>query len=151
MRKPHQGKFHPSQPQKYAGNAENIVYRSGLEFRMMRYFDATNAVVKWSSEEIIIPYIRPDDRLQHRYYPDFFIQVRQKDGKMKHVLIEVKPSKQCAPPAAPKTKRQHARFLNEALTYAVNEAKWNAAREWCAKCGAEFLILTETEIEGKFT
>lgn len=151
MRRPYQGKFHPSQPQKYAGNPENIVYRSGLEFRMMRYFDATAAIVKWSSEEIKIPYIKPGPNDIHTYYPDFFIQVRQKDGKTKNVLIEVKPSSQCGPPNPPKTKRQQQRFLNETMTYAVNEAKWNAAKDWAIRYGAEFLILTEKEIEGKFS
>lgn len=118
---------------------------------MMRYFDGTPAVVQWSSEEIVIPYIRPDDGQTHRYYPDFLIQVQQKDGSRKLVLIEVKPASQCTPPNAPKTKKQQQRLFAESLTYAINEAKWNAAKVWCHHHGAEFLILTEREIEGKFS
>jgi hypothetical protein len=143
-----QGKFHPTNPQKYVGDSTNIVYRSGWEFRMMRYFDNTTGIVNWSSEEIRIPYIRPDDLKQHTYFPDFLIRVAAKDGSNKTFLIEVKPEKQCKPPAAPKTNRQHKRHINETVTFAINSAKFQAAEEWCKLHGAQFVILTEREIFG---
>jgi hypothetical protein len=31
-------------------------------------------------------------------------------------------------------------------TYAVNEAKWKAAKEWCADRMLEFRIITESEL-----
>jgi hypothetical protein len=41
------------------------------------------------------------------------------------------------------------RFLNEANTYLVNQAKWEAAENVCEKKGWKFKILTEKEIYGK--
>ena len=145
-----QGFFHPSSPQKYVGDAGNIVYRSGLEWRLMRYFDQKTGVIQWSSEEIKIPYVRPDDGNYHLYYPDFLVKIRQSDGGIKTLLIEVKPAKQTKPPKNPETKAQHKRYLKEAVTFAINQAKWEAAKLWCRKHGADFLVLTEIEILGKF-
>jgi hypothetical protein len=145
-----QGFFHPQHPQKYVGDAKNIVYRSGLEFRMMRYFDQRDGVIQWSSEEIKIPYIRPDDGNTHLYYPDFLVKVRQSDGGTKLFLIEVKPAKHTKPPKTPKTRAQQKRYLYEVTQFAINAAKWSAAKQWCVRHGAEFLILTEAEIQGRF-
>ena len=142
-----QGFYHPQSPQKYVGDAGNIVYRSGLEWRVMRYLDQNAAVLQWSSEEIKIPYIRPDDGNYHLYYPDFLIKLRSNSG-VRTVLIEVKPAKHTKPPKAPVTKAQHKRYLREAVDFAINRAKWDAAENWCKTRGADFLILTEQEILG---
>jgi hypothetical protein len=37
-------------------------------------------------------------------------------------------------------------MLNEAKTWAVNEAKWKAASEWCADRKIKFKIFTEKDI-----
>ena len=36
--------------------------------------------------------------------------------------------------------------MREAFEYAKNQAKWNAAEDWCADRGYEFKILTENEL-----
>ena len=145
-----QGFYHPQNPQKYVGAVGNIVYRSGLEWRMMRYFDQHSGVLQWSSEEIKIPYVRPDDGNYHRYYPDFLVRLRQSNGGDKTFLIEVKPLKQTRPPKNPETKAQQRRYLKEMASFAINHAKWEAAKKWCSLRGADFLVLTEVEILGKF-
>ena len=88
------GKFQPRNPKKYKGNPSNIVYRSSWEARCMSYFDKNENVIWWSSEEIIVPYRSPVDGKVHRYYPDFIIKVRQKDGGIKTIMIEIKPEYQ---------------------------------------------------------
>jgi hypothetical protein len=35
----YKGKFTPDNPNKYMGDASNIIYRSGWERRAMKYFD----------------------------------------------------------------------------------------------------------------
>jgi len=142
-----QGFFHPQSPQKYVGDAGNIIYRSGLEWRVMRYLDQNSAVLQWSSEEIKIPYVRPDDGNYHLYYPDFLVKLHSNSG-VRTVLIEVKPAKQTRPPKTPVTKAQHKRYLREAVDFAINRAKWDAAEQWCKLKGVSFLILTEQEILG---
>jgi len=140
MRKYIQGRYTPENPRKYAGNVNEIVYRSGWERQLMIQFDRNPSVVLWNSEGIIIPYRSPLDMEIHRYFPDFVVQVRGKDGKDKTWLIEVKPHAQTI---MPKQRRQTRRFLNEVATFAVNQQKWNAAELFCKEHGWEFQVLTE--------
>jgi len=141
----YKGRYTPRNPKKYRGNHNNIVYRSLWELKFMKYCDRSASILEWGSEEIIIPYISPWDNRVHRYFPDFYIKVRQADGKVKKMIIEVKPKKQCKPPTAtPKRKTQ--RWFNEVKTWGVNEAKWKAAVPWCEDKGMEFKILTEDDL-----
>jgi hypothetical protein len=59
-------------------------------------------------------------------------------------MIEIKPKRQTTPP--PKQQRQTKKYLYEAYEYAKNQAKWEAAKEWCADRGYEFKVLTENEL-----
>lgn len=141
----YKGKFKPKNFDKYLGNPTNIIYRSLMELRFMRYCDKSEKILKWSSEEVIIPYISPIDNRMHRYFPDFLIQTA--NG---WTLIEVKPVSQSKPPKKklveslnPKQKR---RYVNSVQTWLVNEAKWKAAMEVCRKKGWTFQILTEKQL-----
>ena len=127
------------------GDVENIIYRSSLELRLMRHLDEHPEVKHWNSEEIVIPYIKPTDGKVHRYFVDM-AAIRERNGQRKTFLIEVKPYDECFPPKNPKTRKQQARYLAEALTYEVNQAKWKAAREFCAGRGWEFVVMTEREL-----
>ncbi len=138
------GKYTPTNITKYRGDVNKIVYRSLWERRFMVYCDNTKEILEWGSEEVIIPYISPLDGRMHRYFPDFYIKVRQKDNKIKKMIIEVKPKIQCGPPKTPKRKTQ--RFINEVRTWGVNQAKWEAAIEWCTDRNMEFKILTEDHV-----
>ena len=138
------GKFIPTNIAKYRGDVKKIVYRSLWERRFMVYCDNTSAILEWGSEEVIIPYVSPLDGRRHRYFPDFYIKVRQRDKTIKKMIIEVKPKIQCGPPKTPK--RRTKRYINEVRTWGVNEAKWKAAIEWCVDRGMEFKILTEDHV-----
>ena len=138
------GKFIPTNIAKYRGDVKKIVYRSLWERRFMVYCDSTSAILEWGSEEVIIPYVSPLDGRRHRYFPDFYIKVRQRDKTIKKMIIEVKPKIQCGPPKTPK--RRTKRYINEVRTWGVNEAKWKAAIEWCVDRGMEFKILTEDHV-----
>ena len=113
----------------------------------MKIFNDNPNVTKWASEEMAIPYLSPVDRKRHKYYPDFIIETKNKQGKLETVMIEVKPAKQTQPPKKPQ--RRTKRFLNEAKTYLTNQAKWEAASAFCEQKGWKFKILTEKEIFGK--
>lgn len=139
----HQGKYTPKNPEKYVGDVSNIVYRSGWEKRAMIFFDNNPSILKWGSEEHQVPYVSPVDSRVHRYFPDFLVLLKNRDGQIRRVMVEVKPSAQCkAPTGSKKTKR----FLTEVSTYLVNQAKWKAATEWCNSNGFEFMIITEREL-----
>lgn len=139
-----QGFFRPKYPQKYAGDSTNIVYRSGWERRVMQSLDENTAVIKWSSEEIVIPYISPVDNKMHRYFVDFYVEAKTVDGSIKTMLLEVKPAAQTQKPK--QQQRRTKKFISEVMTYGVNQAKWEAAKTFCENKGWEFKILTEHEL-----
>lgn len=142
----HQGYFKPRNPQKYKGDPTNIVYRSSWELRLMSYFDDQQDVIWWKSEETVIPYRSPIDGKVHRYFPDFLISTRNKQGLVETVLIEVKPKSQTTEPK--KQKIVTKRYLNEVFTWGINSSKWQAAEEYCKDKGWKFIIMTEKEIYG---
>jgi len=138
------GKYQPSFPKKYKGDPTNIIYRSLWERKFMRYCDLNENILEWGSEEIIVPYRSPVDRRVHRYFPDFYIKIKESNNIIKKYLIEIKPKKQTVPPKKPQ--RQTKGYLREAYEYAKNQSKWAAAREYCADRGWEFKVITEIEL-----
>lgn len=139
----YKGRYRPSNERKYIGNPNNIIYRSLWERKFMQYCDLNENIIEWASEEISIPYVSPIDRKRHRYYPDFYIKYKDKDGKIKKSLIEIKPKKQTV---EPQQKRKTKSYMSEAKTWVVNQAKWNAAEEFCKDNMWEFKILTEDDL-----
>jgi hypothetical protein len=138
------GTFKPTNPQKYMGDHKNIIYRSSWECRVMHWLDKNPNIVSWASEELIVPYKSPVDNKFHRYYPDFLVKVRTKEGKLKTLMIEVKPKKQTQEPK--KQKRVTKQYINEVTTWGVNSAKWKAANEYCQDRGWVFQIITEDDL-----
>jgi hypothetical protein len=140
----YKGKYQPSHPKKYKGDPTNIIYRSLWERKFMRYCDLNENILEWGSEEIALPYRSPVDGRIHRYFPDFYIKVKESNSLIKKYLIEVKPKKQTVPPKKPQ--RQTKGYIREAYEYAKNQSKWAAAREFCADRGWEFKVITEIEL-----
>lgn len=141
----YKGRFRPSNYHKYKGDPTKVIYRSLWELKFMRYCDLTDNILEWSSEEICIPYISPKDNRTHRYFPDFYIKAKQRDGSILKSLIEVKPFKQTQKPNM-KPKRKTKNWLNEIVTYGINQSKWKAAEEYCEDRMWKFQILTEKEL-----
>ena len=139
-----QGHFKPTNPDKYKGIITNIVFRSSWELSFCRFLDSNPNILEWASEEIVIPYIKPTDGKVHRYFPDFWIKYKDKNGHIIQNMIEVKPAAQTKPPSS-KGKRKKQQ-LYETITYAINIAKWKAATEFCNKYGMKFRIVTEMEL-----
>ena len=140
----YQGIFKPKNPQKYAGDHKNIIYRSSWECRVMNWLDQNPSIVSWASEEIVIPYISPLDNRYHRYFPDFLVKVRTQTGQLKTLMLEVKPKKQTVEPVV--KKRKTKQYINEVVTWGVNQAKWKAANEYCLDRGWEFKLITEDHL-----
>jgi len=140
----YKGRYRPSNPKKYKGNPSNIVYRSLWERKFMVYCDNHTKILEWGSEEIALPYRSPIDNKVHRYFPDFYIKVRESNGKIKRYIIEIKPKKQTMEPKVKKRKTKG--YIYEVYEYAKNQAKWEAAKEFCKDRMWEFKVLTEDEL-----
>jgi hypothetical protein len=137
-------KYKPSYPQKYKGDPNNIICRSSWERRFCHWCDLNESIVSWGSEEFFIPYYNPAKERVCRYFPDFIIKVKESSGQIKTYVVEVKPAKQTVPPQ--KKSRVTKSYIHECTTYAVNQAKWKAAKEWCADRMLEFIVITEKEL-----
>lgn len=140
----YKGLFKPKNPKKYKGDPTNIIYRSSWEKQCMLYFDRTDEVLEWQSEEMFVPYKHPISGKIHRYYPDFLIKVSNKDKKIDTIMVEVKPFKETKEPKI--QTRKTRRYINEVKTYAINTYKWKYAREYCADRRWKFIIITENEL-----
>jgi len=139
----HKGIFTPTNHHKYKGDSSNIIYRSSWELKLMNYLDNNPNVIWWASEEMPIKYISPVDDKIHRYYPDFIAKMKKRDGSEVVYMIEVKPYKQTLQPVK---RRKTKRYINECVTYTINQAKWRAADLFCKENNMVFRIITEKEL-----
>jgi hypothetical protein len=140
MTTPHKGKYKVKNPEKYKGDYTNVTYRSSWELKFFNYCDKTPDIIKWSSEEIIIPYKSPIDGKWHRYFPDVWMKTKNGDT----YLIEIKPLKETKEPK--KRSRITRQYLYEVKTWGINSHKWMAAQEYCKDRGWIFKIITEKEL-----
>jgi len=141
----YKGKYKVKNPTKYRGDIHDVIYRSSWELKFMNWCDSTDSVLEWGSEVAIIPYMSPVDKRVHRYFVDFYIKIRDKNGTDQKYLVEIKPKKFTQEPVKPKRVTKH--FLEEVFTYGVNQAKWKAAREFCEDRNWKFVVLTEDELK----
>jgi hypothetical protein len=135
------GQYIPKNPHKYNGDINKIVYRSSYELEMHRFLDTNERVLRWSSECVVIPYIKPTDGKIHRYFPDYWVEYVNKDGEILQEIIEVKPKTQTRAPRA-----NNKQKLYEQATWQINNAKWAAAAAFCAKHNMKFRIITERSV-----
>ena len=143
MAKSYRGLYRPTNPKKYVGNTKQIVYRSLLERRFMRYCDLNEDILYWASEELPVRYYNPLDKKYHRYFPDFVVKTVNNDKYM----IEIKPSRQAVKPKPPKKKTKS--YMRESFEYIKNQAKWQAAKSYCDDNGMQFKLITEKDL-GKY-
>ena len=140
------GRFIPKNPQKYAGNPNNVQFRSSWEVTMMKFLDSSEAVLKWGSEEIAIPYLKPVlDAATGRpgvkvanYFPDFIVVYRDKNGAIQREILEVKPLKE--------TLSEKAKTNHDKMALVINIAKWKAAEEFARRHGMKFRVITELSL-----
>jgi hypothetical protein len=139
------GKYEPKNPEKYIGDIHNVIYRSSWELRFCIYCDNNDAVLKWSSEPVVIPYYNPLDKKEHQYNVDFYMKVVKDNQEEQEWLIEIKPKKQFEKPifegitTLPKLKS----YNRNMQIWITNQAKFKAAREWCEKRGYKFGVIDE--------
>jgi hypothetical protein len=135
--------FRPKNISKYVGDPANIISRSSYEWKFMNWCDNNPSVLKWGSEIYPIEYFSKIHGKTRRYFVDFFVQIRTRDNTIQNLAIEIKPYSQTIPP---KKSRNERTYINEMVTWQVNNDKWNAATEWAGKNGFQFLIMTEKQL-----
>jgi len=140
-----QGYYQLRHPEKYKGNVENVRYMSSWELNVHKFLDNNPNIIEWASEEVVIPYVKPTDGKIHKYYIDYWVKYKNRNGEIVNELWEVKPKRETLPPKRTK-KKKRSTILYEEITYEVNKAKWSAATLFAKKYGLTFKILTEEDI-----
>ena len=108
---------------------------------MFKWCESNPQVLRWSSEETVIPYkCRTDNRI-HRYFVD--VKIKLESGET--YLVEIKPKKETIAPTKPS--RQTKKYVKEVMTYVKNQSKWEAAEEYCMQRGWKFVVWTEDTLK----
>ena len=137
-----QGIFRPINKDKFIG--KTAIFRSSFERKFFLWADKNPNVLEWGSENIVIPYISPLDNRYHRYYVDAYMVIKE-GTKIKKYLIEIKPYNQTIPPKVSK-KKKPSTIIYEQNAWSVNQAKWESAKKYAEAKGAQFLIITEKDL-----
>lgn len=135
--------FTPKKPNKVINYPKKkIFYRSSWELHFFEFLDNNPNVIRWGSEVIAIPYIKPTDGKVHRYFPDIYVEYYDKNKNLIKEMVEIKPKKQIN---LPRYKNRN-RMLVESITLSINKAKWEAAAKWCRERGISFKLASEKSI-----
>lgn len=125
---------------KYVG-PEPVIYRSLLEYRFMVQCELNPNILKWSSENIQIPYYMNEKNAQGKFVPvkhiyniDFTLWM--KNGAV--YVVEIKPSSL--------TPLNEAQIKRNPIMY-KNACKWKAAILWCKQRGYIFKVITEKDLK----
>lgn len=143
------GKFVPQNPQKYIGDINNIIYRSSWERRFCQYCDINPNIIRWSSEPLGIPYWNPIDKKEHKYFVDYYIQVKKANDVTEKWLIEVKPENQYdinmrpQEPTGNITEKKLRAYNQKLKTWITNRAKFEAATRFAETRGYRFGAINE--------
>ena len=137
----YQGRYTIKRPEKYAGDAKKVVFRSLWERQAFKWCENNPKVKMWNSEEVVVPYKSTVDKKLHRYFVDLLIQMEDKST----YLVEIKPKKETSPPKKPKRKTK--KYINEQLTFIKNQDKWEAAAEFAEHKGWKFQVWTEETLK----
>lgn len=138
-----QGTYDIKNWDKYLGT-ENPRYLSSYEYEVFQWADRSPFVLNWSAEQVVVEYFNPVKNRKARYIVDVYIKYKDRDGKVREELVEIKPSAQVKPPK--KGKKRPDVYERELATYITNCAKWEAAMKFADSRGWGFRVITENSI-----
>jgi hypothetical protein len=73
------------------------------------------------------------------------VKYKDKDGNTRTLVVEIKPAKDLKMPET-NPKRRTKSWAYSVKMWVINQAKWEAAKNWCADRKYEFKIFTEKEL-----
>jgi hypothetical protein len=139
-----------------------VYFRSSWEKKIMTWLDYNEKIIKWGAECMKIPYQMThfdngDMKIkEHCYYPDFYYEMRNEEGVLKQVVVEVKPAKEYNMVIAltegklqvpQKGTKKLKNFEYDLKMAYKNKNKWETMISWCNKKGYEFIIITEDNLK----
>lgn len=160
----HGGNYVPKNKEKVIklNSYGGVFYRSSWEKKIMVWLDMKEEVFQWGAECIEIPYQMTHfdngniEIKKHRYYPDFFYKMRNSQGDLREVVMEVKPMKEYkmvqdlneGKLSVPEKGIKKLKSFEYDLKMAYkNKQKWETMIKWCDKKGYDFIIITEEHLK----
>jgi len=142
-KKYHQGQYRVVNTSKFVGSNGIAIYRSSWEKLSFSILDRNPKILRWGSENVVIPYSDPTRGGSiHKYVVDLFIEyIDARTGKTRTILAEIKPYSQTQLPV--KGRKSKTTYMYQILEFSRNQAKWLSAKAFCKKKGWEFLLWTE--------
>ena len=150
-----QGTYNPRLGGPYKGPAQKPKFRSKLELRLMTMLDSpeANNVLSWEYESRRIPYVDKStfeiDKSGRRHNPvrqyviDFIIRLRGSVG-VRVFWVEVKSLNDIE---VNKRKRRTKNAMIAEKIRVKNYCKWMSAAKIAKNIGAQFLVVTERELD----
>lgn len=139
--KSHEGRFIPRHPERYFGDIETIWFRSNPELQFMNYLDIDPYIESWTSEHsgTMIEYEYQGQI--RKYFPDFL--VRFSDDRLNRRKNKLTQSREsvCLIELKPRNHFDGSHPHSDADEVAVNQAKFEAARKFCAERNWSFRVL----------
>jgi len=163
----HQGYYTITNKQKYIGDPNKCIYRSGWELSFSKWCDFSPSVLKWSAEPTSVKYYdrtanldeckkngldpnRPENWKIRNYNIDYWLQVDKGNNIIEKWFVEIKPKKDLVkptPPLATSPLKVQRKFVNEAKIYLMNEAKWAAMKRHAEQYNCKFFVFTEDTLK----
>lgn len=141
------GVYTPKNMKKYIGSSLPV-FRSSWELKAFISLDNNDKILKWGSENFVIPYIdETRNNETHRYVIDLFFEIADytQDGRPIKWLIEIKPESQSVMPK--QTGRKNIqKLIAESAIVKRNQCKWRSAVAFCKSKGWHFGVYTEKGI-----
>ena len=146
-----QGNYLLQNPNKYIGQIP-VKYRSSWEQAFCKFCDLNDKVIKWSAEFLEIPYqiVNNGQTETHRYYPDFYVEMKGNDiEKYDRFVIEIKPKHELESPIQPvkQTLKMLENYEYSLKMFKKNLHKWAFTKEWRERRGLKFKIITEDDLK----
>lgn len=140
-----QGIYEVKNKDKYIGTKEPR-YLSSYESYFFSWCDRSKAILKWGAEVVVVNYFNPVKNRNARYIVDVYIKYVDKNGDIREELIEIKPHDQCSAPTKGRGKKAENTYIQESLTWATNQSKWEAATKYANERGWAFRLVTEKSL-----
>jgi len=131
--------YYPHNRNKYTGKIP-IRTRSSWEFKFAQFLDANPKILEWSFESLWITYYHPGKKRPAKYLPDFWVRTA---NDIFVIEIGNHSLKTIRSPSRSKNAKTRA-YAN--MMRIVNEAKFQAAEEYCSSKGWKFKVVTEKQM-----
>jgi len=140
-----QGLYKVIHPEKYVGDVNNVIYRSGWEKKFCIYCDNQPSIIEWSSEPFKIKYLNGSTFKEHTYYTDFYIKIQDSSDKSKKYIVNINQESQNKKPEiqSKRTLKALNSYKYNLDQYVKNQSKWVEAKRACEDAGFEFMVITE--------